>query len=80
MPLDPQQQEKIKQWMAGKGSRCKACGANNWGIHPEIVLLHSAPAGVVDPTNGFGAIVTFCQGCARVVVLDANQVLAGKTR
>ncbi|MDP9332538.1 MAG: hypothetical protein M3Q30_04395 [Actinomycetota bacterium] len=76
MPLDAQQQEKIQQLMAGKGSRCKSCGASNWGVHPEIVMLHNAPAGVVDVTRGFGAIVTFCRGCARVVALDANQVLA----
>ncbi len=80
MPFDPQQHQRIQHWMDGSGSRCKACGASNWRVHPEIVVLQNLPAGDVEPTGGFEAIVTFCLGCARVVVLDANQVLAGRAR
>jgi hypothetical protein len=38
--------------------------------------VRNMPAGVVDLMSGFGAIVTFCQGCTRVDAFNASQVLA----
>jgi len=80
MPFDAEQELRIRRWLVTKRALqpCLSCGADSWGLHPEIVMvpnLIGGDGGSVNTIDGFGMVIFFCNNCARVVSFTANQIL-----
>jgi hypothetical protein len=80
VPFEAEHEQRIQRWLVAKQALrpCASCGAESWGLHPEIVVapnLVGGDGGSVDVIDGFGLLILFCNNCGRVVPFVAKDVL-----
>ncbi len=75
MPLSPQQQQVLEDWVRSKGIvRCPACGQDKWRFEDAAYVRALLEEGEPDLTESGGVVKIPCNNCGYVALFDAEMV------
>jgi hypothetical protein len=76
-PLTESQKQQAKQILRSRiqNMKCPTCGGERWGLQERLHVMPAVdPAGAVDPSMGFPALLLTCKECYQVRAFNAAQM------